>query len=164
LAAGSQLIGKALDRQMTIPTWADEQLSHDLPVLRARGEGQEIEFKQEFPQQGSDLAKEIAAFATSNAGTLFIGVKDDGDIVGLEGCAQAEVRDGFLKRLEGICGGAVKPAVTPRVAWAVESEKAVLVITVPKGSEPVYYSQGKGCIPRTCRRGASSVMPASWLD
>jgi hypothetical protein len=128
---------------MNIPAWADVQLSQDLPNLRAQGEGQEIEFKQEFPQQVSDLGKEIAAFATSNAGTLFIGVTDGGDLVGLAGCEHVEVRDGFLKRLEGICCGTVKPAVTPRIAWAVEAEKTVLVMTVPKGSEPVYYSQSK---------------------
>lgn len=128
---------------MTIPAWADVQLSQDLPNLRAQGEGQEIEFKQEFPQQVSDLGKEIAAFATSNAGTLFIGVTDGGDLVGLKGCEYAEVRDGFLKRLEGICCGTVKPAITPRIAWAVEAEKIVLVVTVPKGSEPVYYFQSK---------------------
>lgn len=128
---------------MSIPVWADEQLSHDLPELRARGEGQEIEFKQKFPDQVSDLAKEVAAFATSNTGTLFIGLKDNGDLVGLDGCDDAGVRDGLLRRLEGICSGSVKPAVTPRVAWAIESERAVLVVTVPKGSEPLYYSQGK---------------------
>lgn len=131
---------------MSIPAWADEQLSHDLPELRARGEGQEIEFKQEFPQQVSDLAKEIAAFATSNTGTLMIGVKDNGDLVGLEACGGAEgvqERDRLLRRLEGICIGSLKPAVTPRIAWAIESGQVVLVVTVPKGSEPLYYSQGK---------------------
>lgn len=131
---------------MSIPAWADEQLSHDLPELRARGEGQEIEFKQEFPQQVSDLAKEIAAFATSNTGTLLIGVKDNGDLIGLKGCEGADgvqERDRLLRRLEGICIGFLKPAVTPRIAWAIESGQVVLVVTVPKGSEPLYYSQGK---------------------
>jgi len=125
-----------------VPAWADEQLLHDLPKLRVRGEGQEVEFKQEFPQQVSDLAKEIAAFATSNTGTLLIGVKDDGDLVGLGDCEEAQQREELLRRLEGICCGSLKPAVTPRVAWAMEAGRVVLVVTVPKGSEAVYYSQG----------------------
>ena len=128
---------------MTIPEWVDQQLSSDLPNLRAKGEGQNVEFKREFPQQVSDLAKEIAAFATSNTGTILIGVDDNGDLVGLEGLEDSKSRDKLLNRLEGICNGTVKPAVTPRATWAIENGKLVLVVTVPMGSEPLYYSQGK---------------------
>lgn len=128
---------------MSIPGWADQRLSHDLPELRGRGEGQEMEFKQEFPQQVSDLAKEIAAFATSNTGIILIGIKDNGDLVGLEGMEDLQARDALLRRLEGICSGSIKPAVTPRATWAMESGHIVLALTVPKGSEPVYYTQGR---------------------
>jgi hypothetical protein len=48
------------------PPWADEQLSKDLPHLRARGENQDLEYMESFPQNMRDLGKEIAAFATSN--------------------------------------------------------------------------------------------------
>ncbi len=128
---------------MSVPTWVDYQFSKDLPVLRAKGEGQELEFKVEFPQQTSDLAKEIAAFATSNTGIIILGVKDNGDIVGLTGMDDPQERDHLLRRLEGICSSSVKPAVTPRVHWAMETNLVVLIISVPKGSEPIYYSQGK---------------------
>ncbi|MBB3231142.1 AlbA family DNA-binding domain-containing protein [Halomonas stenophila] len=123
--------------------WFDDAFSRDLPMLRAQGEGQEMEFKREFPQQASDLAKEIAAFATSNTGTILLGVEDNGDLVGLAGVGNAEERDTLLRRLEGICSGSIKPAVTPRVTWAMENDCVVLAITVSKGSEPIYYSQGK---------------------
>ena len=33
---------------MDIPIWADEQLSKDLPVLRSKGEGQHLEYKEAF--------------------------------------------------------------------------------------------------------------------
>ena len=49
-----------------MPEWADEQLSRDLSVLRARGENQDLEYIESFPQNVRELAKEIAAFATSN--------------------------------------------------------------------------------------------------
>ena len=53
-----------------IPAWADEGWSQDLPVLRARGEGQDLEYMEAFPQNTRELAKEIAAFAASNSGSV----------------------------------------------------------------------------------------------
>jgi len=123
-----------------IPIWADEKLSKDLPVLRSRGEGQHLEYKETFPQNTRDLAKEIAAFATSNQGTILIGISDFGDLVGISGADNQEERDNLLKRLEGICRGTVKPAITPVAKFAVENELIVLVINVPHGRQPVYYS------------------------
>ena len=112
----------------------------DLPVLRSRGEGQHLEYKKIFPQNTRDLGKEIAAFATSNQGTILIGVSDSGDLVGIDAADNQEERDNLLKRLEGICRGTVKPAITPVAKFAVENELIVLVINVPHGRQPVYYS------------------------
>jgi ATP-dependent DNA helicase RecG len=106
---------------MSHPSWVDEKLSHDLPNIRAQGESQQFEFIREFPQQVSDLAKEIAAFATSNTGTILLGVENNGDLIGLEGLEDPTSRDTLLRRLEGICCGAIKPAVIPRVSWAIET-------------------------------------------
>jgi len=111
---------------MEIPSWADNQLSNDLPILRAQGEGQHLEYKRVFPENTSKLAKEIAAFATSNQGTILIGVSDSGDLVGIDGANDLTVRDNLLKRLEGICRGAVKPSITPIAKFAIENKLVVL--------------------------------------
>jgi hypothetical protein len=108
-----------------------------------------------FPQQAHDLAKEIAAFATSNTGIILLGVADDGTLIGLEGMEDGKQRDQLLKRLEGICNGSIRPAVTPTAAWAVESQKIVLVVVVPKGSEPLYYTNSRPYL-----RHISSSRPA----
>jgi len=123
----------------TIPDWADQQLSADLPILRACGESQELEYKEIFPEHVRDLAKEIAAFATSNTGTILLGVSNSGDLVGLEEVDIASGRDQLLRRLEGICAGTVKPSITPTAKFAVEAGKVVLVLVVPKGAQPIYY-------------------------
>jgi ATP-dependent DNA helicase RecG len=125
---------------MAIPEWADAQLSKDLPILRSRGENQDLEYKSEFPQNVRDIGKEIAAFATSNNGTILVGVSDDGDLVGIDSAMEHEGRDEILRRVEGICRGTIKPAITPTARFAFEDEKAILVLLVPKGSQPVYYS------------------------
>jgi ATP-dependent DNA helicase RecG len=124
-----------------LPEWTDQQLSNDLPKLRSLGESQEMEYMESFPQQARDLGKEIAAFATCNTGTILLGVSDDGDLVGLD-ADTVEKRDVFVRRIEGICRGNVKPSVTPKIAWAIESSKTVLIMSVAKGSEPVYYCGG----------------------
>jgi ATP-dependent DNA helicase RecG len=125
------------------PDWADEQLSSELPVIRARGEGAKLEFKSEFPKNAQDLGQTIAAFSSSGGGMILIGVSNGGDVIGIPDAQSAQGRDNLIRRIEGVCKGPVKPAVTPTVAFAVENRGFVLVVTVPRGSEPVYYCQGK---------------------
>lgn len=125
---------------MNVPNWADAGLSRDLSVLRARGESQELEYKSEFPSNTRDLGREIAAFASSNTGTILVGVDDSGELIGLPECGSAEGRDQVIRRLEGISKGTVKPSITPTAKFAVEDGKVVLVILVPKGAQPIYYS------------------------
>ena len=39
---------------MSIPEWADIQLSKDLPILRSRGENQDLEYESSFPRSDSN--------------------------------------------------------------------------------------------------------------
>ena len=128
---------------MSIPEWADTQLSRDLASLIERGEGQNLEFKSKFPNNGSELAREIAAFATSGAGTLLVGVSNDGELLGIQGAAEFTERDRLTNRLAGLCKHNVQPAITPEAKFAVRDDKIVLAVFTPKGSDPVYYSQNK---------------------
>lgn len=128
---------------MSIPEWADAQLSRDLASLIERGEGQDLEFKSEFPRNGNELAREIAAFATSGAGTLLIGVSNSGELLGIQGAEDSEERDGLTNRLAGLCKNNVQPAITPEAKFAVRDEKIVLAVITPKGPDPVYYSRNK---------------------
>jgi ATP-dependent DNA helicase RecG len=126
-----------------MPEWADEQLSRDLPILCAKGEGQHIEYMRSFPEQARDLAKEMAAFATSGGGRILVGVDDEGHIVGLEATQELSQRDDYLKRIQGIAHGTVDPPITPKVAFARQGSSTVLAIRVHKGSQPVYYCAQK---------------------
>lgn len=123
-----------------LPDWADAALSGELGLMAAIGETQEAEFKAELPKQVSDLAKEIAGFATSNAGRILLGIGDDGTISGLADCMDRAGRAALIARIEGLCANAVRPAVTPKVRFAVAEGRVVVVIDIPKGTQPVYYS------------------------
>ena len=52
----------------------------DLQLIIAEGEGQKVEFKERF----SRLDRELVAFANASGGTVFLGIADDGRIVGIE--------------------------------------------------------------------------------
>lgn len=119
--------------------WRDEEYSRRLPDLRLAGESQTLEFKRQLPAQLDDLAKQIAAFASSNAGDILIGVEDDGTLVGIAEANTVAGRESLKQRVQGICTSAVRPSITPRVVFAQEGEHIVLIIAVPKGPEPVYY-------------------------
>ena len=74
------------------------------------GEGQQYEFKEAFPEQAHNLGTEIAAFATSGGGTIFLGVSDASAVIGLVGLGDAESRSDFRERVEGIAR-TTRPAV-----------------------------------------------------
>lgn len=98
-----------------------------------------MEFKATFPTNTAVLGKTIAAFASTDGGTIYIGVGDGGDLVGLPGAESPQGRDGLTQRIEGICSGPIRPAVQALVKWGLEDEMIVMVIGVPRGSQPIYY-------------------------
>jgi len=90
-----------------------------------------------MPAQSRDLAKEVAAFATSNDGVILLGVANDGGVVGLPSAATLSEQDGWIRRIEGVCAS-VKPLVTPKVKFADLDGKWVLVVSVSRGLAPFY--------------------------
>lgn len=108
-----------------------------------QGEGQEVEFMEDFPEQARDLAKEIAAFATSNPGVIYLGVTDSGSIIGVSAMKEQDKRagmDSISNRVAGICQRAISPAILTTVDFIEIDDIVVAKISVPKGIEPVYYS------------------------
>ena len=86
---------------MDIPLWADEAVSKLIPELRNYGEGQNVEFIANFSEQVREVAKEVAAFASSGGGKILLGVCDDGSIGQLNAHAgnTAIRRSGLADRL-----------------------------------------------------------------
>jgi len=116
-------------------------LEHDL----VKGESQSVEFKEEFPENANDLAKEIASFATTNAGRVYIGIDDDGNIVGLKEISDmtyAKAKDDYQRRIQGVTQG-IDPPVRVSVEFIEKDARIVARIDVPKGSEPTYYVNGR---------------------
>lgn len=102
-----------------------------------------------------DIRKTVIAFANSEGGTIYIGVDDDGSVVGVENI------DSETLRLSNMIRDAIKPDVTMFVSYAQEKAqgKDIIKIAIQKGTECPYYLQNKGLRPEGVfvRQGASSV-------
>ncbi len=109
-----------------------DQLKKDIEL----GEGREIEFMREFPKDGHELTKEIAAFATSNPARIYLGIGKDKATIGLLDVD----RDVILNRLGGLVRSNVKPPIKVEPTYIDYDGKVILRIDVPKGIEPIYLS------------------------
>lgn len=115
-------------------------------------EGKMIEFKREYTD---DIKKTVIAFANSDGGTIYIGIKDDGTVVGV-----ADADDTIL-RMTNAARDAIRPDVTLFVECNIEvmEGKKVVVTTVQRGTARPYYVAKKGVRPEGVyvRQGASTV-------
>lgn len=111
-----------------------------------------IEFKRQFV---SDLNKEVIAFANTNGGEIFIGIDDDGVVIGLSDIEAVE-----LQCVNHI-SNTIKPDISMFVKYerVVTEKKNVLKITVNKGSMSPYYIASKGIRPEGVyvRHGTASI-------
>lgn len=118
-------------------------------------EGPMVEFKEIVVE---DIKKEIVAFANSEGGILYIGIADDGKIVGISNSDETSLQVSNMIR------DSIKPDVTMFVRYSNEimDGKDVVKITVQKGMHCPYYIAKKGLRPEGVyvRQGSSSV-PAS---
>lgn len=118
-------------------------------------ESETVELKQIVVE---DIKKEIIAFANSKGGVLYIGVADDGNVVGLENS------DMTMQQLTNMVHDAIKPDVSMFLHYeSIEIEgKQIVAVHVQRGTERPYYLARKGLRPEGVyvRQGTSS-MPAT---
>ena len=115
-------------------------------------ESETIELKETVTD---DIKKEIIAFANCDGGKLYIGVRDDGTVVGLDD------PDGVSLRISNMVRDAIKPDVTMFLHYETisEDEKEILAVDIQWGTDRPYYLAKKGMRPEGVyvRQGYSSV-------
>lgn len=109
----------------------------DLLAQIALGEDSARQFKADV-RYADSLASEMAAFANTNGGMIFIGVADDGSTPGL---SQQDVA-----RINQLIGNAASQLVRSPLAvqtenLALENGRIVIVLTVPKGIDKPYFDK-----------------------
>ncbi|MDL1972367.1 MAG: putative DNA binding domain-containing protein [Deltaproteobacteria bacterium] len=97
----------------------------------AKGENIHIEFK-EGVRSNEELAKHIVCFANTDGGQIFIGVADDGIIIGVEDI------DEIVRRIDDVAFNRCEPPISVIVETIKADEGTVLVVNVPKGRQRPY--------------------------
>ncbi len=102
-----------------------------------------------------DIKKDIIAFANSNGGKVYIGVQDDGSVLGIDNPDQA------CLQISNMIRDAVKPDLTMFLHYeTVETDgKFIIVVDVQQGTDRPYYIAKKGLRPEGVyvRQGYSSA-------
>ncbi len=102
-----------------------------------------------------DIKKEIIAFANCDGGTVYVGVADDGTVLGVENADECALQISNMVR------DAVKPDVTLFIHYETLDckGKAVVAVNIQRGTNRPYYLAKKGLRPEGVyvRQGYSSV-------
>ncbi|MBM6897566.1 putative DNA binding domain-containing protein [Pseudoflavonifractor capillosus] len=114
-------------------------------------ESEVVELKAEVV---GDICKEVIAFANTRGGTLYIGVSNDGNVVGVKNADQV------ILQLNNMIRDSIKPDVTMFVGYETQhvSDKDIIAVTIQKGTDRPYYLGSKGLKPSGVyvRNGTSS--------
>jgi ATP-dependent DNA helicase RecG len=115
-------------------------------------ENANTELKREYTP---DINKTVVAFANTSGGTLYIGVANDGSIVGVNNL------DGIMLQISNSVRDSIKPDVTLFVDYRQDDidGNAIIAVHVQKGTSCPYYIASKGIRPEGVyiRQGASTV-------
>ena len=111
-----------------------------------------LELKKEYVK---DILKTVIAFANTSGGKIYIGIDDDGKVLGVQRL------DTDILKLSNSIRDSIKPDITLFASILVEKidSKDVIVVDVQKGASSPYYLTDKGIRPSGVyvRQGASSV-------
>ena len=111
-----------------------------------------LELKKEYVK---DILKTVIAFANTSGGKIYIGIDDDGKVLGVQRL------DTDILKLSNSIRDSIKPDITLFTSILVEKidGKDVIVVDVQKGASSPYYLTDKGIRPSGVyvRQGAFSV-------
>ena len=115
-------------------------------------ESENVELKEVFVD---DIKKEIIAFANCNGGKLYIGVQDDGIVLGLDD------PDATALQISNMVRDAIKQDITMFLHYETleENGKKIVAVDIQRGTDRPYYIAKKGMQPEGVyvRQGYSAV-------
>lgn len=118
-------------------------------------ESELVELKSEVV---NDICKEVIAFANTKGGTMYVGVQDDGYVLGVENA------DRVTLQINNMVRDSIKPDVTMFVRYETQEidGKQIVAVTIQKGTDRPYYLGSKGLKPSGVYvRNGTSTDPAT---
>lgn len=102
-----------------------------------------------------EIKKEIIAFANTKGGKIYLGVEDNGNIIGIDAV------DACLQSLTGMINEGIKPSLLEYTQINIEThnDKNIIVIDILSAPNKPYYLAEKGLKPSGVylRHGASAI-------
>ena len=114
-----------------------------------KGENEKIEFKGNA--KTNTYIKTVVAFANGNGGKIVFGVKDNGEIVGVEN--EFEVMDGIINAISDSC----YPMIVPDISLHTLENKTVILVEIEGGKKKPYYLKSKGMQKGTYIRSGATT-------
>ena len=128
------------------------RLEISLEEALRQGEGQTIEFKEGISME--NLPPAISAFANTNAGVIFVGVRDNREVCGVM-AANPQEEERVKQKIRDVLQNRVDPLIIPNLKYYESAGKKVLRVSIPRGDRPPYLGNGV-----VYRRVLAAVVPA----
>jgi hypothetical protein len=145
--------------------------ARSLTLSLESGEGEHVEFKEWIPKdrnnsKSAELLESAVALANADGGTIFIGVSDQGDLLGVERSLRREyakemggdltrLRDAYYADLRERLLTAVRPRLDVRLVWIDPTPDTwVLAVHVEHGGREAHFVEGTK--ESFVRRGATN--------
>ncbi|MFA7545102.1 MAG: ATP-binding protein [Anaerovoracaceae bacterium] len=110
----------------------------------------DLEFKGDLAKT---FLKTVSAFSNYNGGDIIFGIKDTGEVIGIE-----DVKAGCIK-IENMINDSIVPMPKYNLNIKKKDEKSLIILHVNKGVETPYYYSGK-----TYRRSDTSTVEVDRLE
>ena len=115
----------------------------------SNGENEKIEFKENA--KTNTYIKTVVAFANGNGGKIVFGVKDNGEIIGVEN--EFEVMDGIINAISDSC----YPMIIPDISLHTLENRTIILVEIEGGKKKPYYLKSKGMQKGTYIRSGATT-------
>lgn len=106
-------------------------------------ESESVELKEKYTE---NIVREIVSFLNTNGGTIYIGINDNGDVVGVDKV------DEVLRKISDVITTQIEPNPQDEINSELKFDegKIIIVLNIDKGRRPIYCQKKYGFSSSGC--------------